>query len=281
MKQLFLALALTIMMVARTDASVPPPPPPPPDELPESYDGYSTEALWYAYLFWVRAETFERRENAFKALALPKYNDDPQGWETALEGPNYESNSFWIPHGRYFAFEEICPSTPTGDDDECQWRYRSAFYDARADDIYRIVYDTFDGAAFAAFLAGQDVGPEAVTREYRSAFGLADTVHARLDAMIVSHDVREADCPAIGEMMARLSDTSVPLTPEEPEYDPSNPPEPPMPPGADAETLNFPLGYFPDAKATMTVSGNGSPAVRKLVTTLLEPVNACLKAEGN
>lgn len=280
MKHIVTALALMLCITAGSGASIPPPPPGPPGDLPESYDGYSTEALWYAYIYWVRGEAFARRERAFDALDLPAYSANPKAWQTALEGPSYVSTSYWIPHGNHFAFERICPPDvyePASPD--CQWRYRSAFYDARDSDIHAIARDTFDGAAFAAWLDEAGIPADAVTTSYRSDFGQAGTVHARLDALIVTRDVREAACPAVGTVIADLAGRSVPLSPFERPRDPNAPPAPPpLPPGSDNERLTFPLGFFPDTEAELTLEAAGSPWIGAYVSALVGPVRACIEA---
>ncbi|WP_394692986.1 hypothetical protein [Hyphobacterium sp.] len=263
------------------DASVPPPPPPPPEGLPAAYDGYSTESLWYAYLFWVRGETVTRREAAFEALRLPGYSDDPVAWRTDLDGPSYTSISWWIPHGTLFAFEEVCPvGDGYANQESCLWRYRSAAFDARERDIHAIAYDTFDGAAFAAHLAEQGVPPEAVTRAYRSDFGQAARVHERLDAMIVSRDIRADSCPGVQDGIEALAQISLPLSPYGPP-DGTPPPPPPAPPSGDTQTLTIPAGYFPDMDVTITIESNGAGSMRSLLDALIGPVQACIDSQAD
>lgn len=281
MKRILLAAtALALALSATVSASVPPPPPPPPAELPQSYDGYSTEALWYAYLYWVRGETVTRREAAFEALRLPGWSEDEAAWRSGLEGPSYAAISWWIPHGTLFAFEQACPvASGYGSDAEgCLWRYRSAFFDAQASDVHAIVYDTFDGAAFAAHLAAQGIAPGAVTREYRSDFGLSAEVHSRLDAMIRTRDVREDACPGVGEGIAALAGIALPLSPFGPPAG-TPPPPPPAPPSGDMETLTIPAGYFPDMDVTVTMESNGAGSMRALLTALTGPVRACIDSQ--
>ncbi|MEE2565636.1 hypothetical protein [Hyphobacterium marinum] len=271
-----LAAGAALLAAGIADGSVPPPPPPPPDGLPESYDGYSTETLWYAYLNWVRGETVARRESAFEALRLPGYSQDQTAWRTELDGPGYAAISWWIPHGTLFAFEQVCPvsagyTNPQG----CLWRYRSAHFAAQAQDIHAIAYDTFDGAAFAARLAGQGITPDTLTRDYRSDFGLADTVHARLDAMIVTREVREDACPGVAEGVAAIAEISLPLSAEGPPAG-TPPPPPPAPPSGDMQTLTIPVGYFPDMDVTVTIESNGAGSMSQLLAQLTGPVRACI-----
>lgn len=262
-------------------ASVPPPPPPPPADLPAAYDGYATESLWYAYLYWVRGETVTRREVAFEALRLPGYSTDEAAWRTALVGPSYAAISWWIPHGSLFAFEEVCPasagySNPQG----CLWRYRSAFFEAREGDIHAIVYDTFDGAAFAAHLAARSVPPGAVTRDYRSDFGRAAEVHERLDALIVRRDLRADTCPGVGEGIEALAQIALPLSPYGPPAG-TAPPPPPAPPSGDTQILTISAGYFPDMDVTVTVESNGAGSMQVLLNALVGPVRACIDSQAD
>ncbi|GGG95300.1 hypothetical protein GCM10007420_08560 [Glycocaulis albus] len=270
------AAATALLITAALDASVPPPPPPPPADLPATYDGYSTESLWYAYTYWVRGQTAERRRLAFEALRLPDWSTDETAWRTGLEGPHYVSTSYWIPYGLYFAFEQACPvsSGYSDDTDGCLWRYRSAFFDAAESDINAIVSDTFNGAAFAAYLAGQDVPPEAVSREFVSGFGLEDIVHQRLDSLIRTRDVREDTCPAVREAVDDIAAMSLPLSPYGPP-DGTPPPPPPLPPGADHEVLTIPAGFYPDTSVHVVFEGNGTGTMRALVSRLAGPVRAC------
>ncbi|GJL96501.1 MAG: hypothetical protein DHS20C06_03180 [Hyphobacterium sp.] len=274
--QSILSACAVFLSCSFADASVPPPPPAPPADLPEAYDGYATESLWYAYLFWVLGETVTRREAAFEALGLPGYSDDEGAWRTELEGPSYSAISWWIPAGTLFAFEEVCPvsagySNPQG----CLWRYREAAFEARAHDIHAIVYDTFEGAIFAAHLARQGVPPDAVTRDYRSDFGQAAEVHARLDAMIVTQDVRADTCPGISEGIEALAQIELPLSPYGPPDD-MPPPPPPAPPSGDTQILSIPAGYFPDMDVTITIESNGAGSMRGLMDDLVGPVRACI-----
>lgn len=273
MKRILLAAsALALAVSAAAPASVPPPPPPPPDGLPEAYDGYSTERLWYAYLYWVRGETVTRREAAFEALRLPGWSDDPETWRTALEGPSYEAVSWWIPHGTLFAFEEVCR-----DNEGCLWRYRSAFFTTQAQDVHAIAYDTFDGAAFAERLRAEGVAPEAVDNNFRSDFGLAADVHARLDAMIRTRDVREDVCPGVRDGIEALAAISLPLSPYGPPPG-TPPPPPPAPPSGDRQTLTIPTGFYRDMDVTVTIESNGAGSMRTLLGMLTGPVNACIEA---
>lgn len=279
--QTFLTACAAFLASGAALTSVPPPPPPPPSDLPASYDGYSTESLWYAYLYWVRGETAARREAAFEALRLPDYSTDAAGWRTALEGPSYVAVSWWIPHGTLFAFEEVCPvSAGYNNPQGCLWRYRSAFFEAREGDIHAIVYDTFDGAAFAEHLAAQGVPPDAVTRDYRSDFGLAPQIHARLDALIVSREIRADACPGVQEGIEGLAEISLPLSPYGPPAG-TPPPPPPAPPSGDTQTLTIPAGYFPDLDVTVTVESNGAGSMRTLLTTLTGPVRACIDSQAD
>lgn len=274
-RMICVAASATLLCAAATDASIPPPPPPPPD-LPQAYDGYATEAMWYAYIYWVRGETFSRREAAFAALRLPGWSEDQTAWRTELDGPSYIATSHWIPYGSHFAFEQVCPvASGYGSDPEgCLWRYRSAFFDAQEGDIHAIVYDTFDGAAFAQYLATQDIGPEAVTDDFRSDFGLAQIVHGRLDALIKTRELREDSCPAVGEAIERLADLSLSLSPYGPPAD-TPPPPPPAPPGAAREVLTIPAGYYPDTEVRVTFEGNGTGSMRVLVSELTSGLRDC------
>lgn len=273
----FLSLALAWLVLcapALHAASPPPPPPPAPEGLEAAYDGYPTEYLWSGYLTWVRAQTHVRRAAAFEAMDL-SWSNEPGAWVSRGDGPRYESTSFWIPHGSLFAFDFICPVDADFDDDAaCQWRYRGAFFDAREGDVHAIVYDTFDADAFAARLRAAGVAPEALDYTFTSDFGLAGLVNARLDALIVTRDIREEACPAVGEAIAALADRSIPLSPFGP---PPGTPEPPapMPPGADRETLTFPLGFYPDIDAELTISGSGAGSMREMLSQLVGPVRAC------
>lgn len=279
MKRILLAAtSLGLAVSAAASASVPPPPPPPPDGLPESYDGYSTERLWYAYLYWVRGETVTRREAAFEALRLPGYSDDPDAWRTELEGPSYVAVSWWIPHGTLFAFEEVCPvSAGYGNPQGCLWRYRSAFFTTQAQDVHAIAYDTFDGAAFAARLRAAGVAPEEVGNDFRSDFGLEADVHARLDAMIRTRDVREDACPGVRDGIEALAAIELPLSPYGPPEG-TPPPPPPAPPSGDMQTLTVPSGFYPDMDVTVTIESNGAGSMRTLLGMLTGPVNACIEA---
>lgn len=272
------AAALALSVTASASASVPPPPPPPPDGLPESYDGYATEALWYAYLGWVRGETVTRRQAAFDALRLPGYSTDPAAWRTELQGPSYVAVSWWIPHGNLFAFEEVCPvSAGYRDPQGCLWRYRSAFFTTQAQDIHAIAYDTFDGAAFAARLRQEGVAPEAVDHTYRSDFGLGTQVHARLDAMIETRDVREDACPGVRDGIEALAAIALPLSPYGPPAG-TPPPPPPAPPSGDTETLTIPTGFYPDMEVTVVMESNGAGSMEALLTALAGPVWDCIDA---
>lgn len=270
------AASAALVLAAPLESSVPPPPPGPPEGLPAEYAGYSTESLWYAYIYWVRGQTSERRQLAFEALRMPDWSQDQTAWRTGLQGPHYVSTSYWIPYGLHFAFEQVCPvrsgfgRNPQG----CLWRYRSAFFDAQESDINAVVYDTFDGEAFAAHLAAQGVAPDAVTREFVSDFGLADTVHVRLDALIRTRDVREDTCPAVGEAIASLAQMPLPLSPFGPPADAPAPP-PPLPPGADREVLTIPVGYYPDTEVQVTFEGNGTGSMQVLVSRLAGPLRSC------
>lgn len=278
--QTFLTTCAAFLASGAALASVPPPPPPPPADLPETYDGYATESLWYAYLFWVRGETVTRREAAFEALRLPDYSTDAAAWRTALEGPSYAAISWWIPGGTLFAFEEVCPvSAGYTNPEGCLWRYRSAAFNARARDIHAIVYDTFDGAVFADHLAEQGVSPDAVTRDYRSGFGQMAEVHARLDAMIVSQDIRADTCPGVSEGIAALAQIALPLSPYGPPAG-TPPPPPPAPPSGDTQTLTIPAGYFPDLDVTITIESNGAGSMRSLMDALVGPVRACIDSQA-
>ena len=271
--------ALSLVIGAAASASVPPPPPGPPQGLPESYDGYATDSLWYAYLFWVRGETSVRREAAFDALRLPGYSDDPDAWRTELVGPQYEAVSWWIPHGNLLAFEQICPvSSGYGDYPEgCLWRYRSAYFTTNAQEVHAIAYETFDGAAFAGYLAALGVPPEAVNRDYRSDFGLEVDVHSRLDAMIQTRDVREDACPGVRDGVEALAAISLPLSPYGPP-DGTPPPPPPAPPSGDTQTLTIPAGFYPDMDVTVTIESHGAGSMRTLLEALAGPVNDCIAA---
>lgn len=276
-RMLPLLMAITMLVASPSDASIPPPPPRPPAELPAEYDGYGTEALWYAYVYWVREQTAVRREAAFDALRLPAWLAGDESWRTVLEGPHYVSRSYWIPYGLHFAFEQVCPASAGYDRDPkgCLWRYRSAFFAAQESDINAIVFDTFDGAAFASYLAARGVGPEDVTSAYRSDFGLEDLVNERLDALIVTRDIREDACPQVGEAIVNLAQISLPLSPfGPPEGTP--PPPPPLPPGADAEILTIPSGFFPDTQVRIVFEGNGTGTLQMLVSRLAGPVRACI-----
>lgn len=280
MKHIFrgLAAGAALLVSGIADTSVPPPPPPPPDGLPESYDGYPTDRLWFSYLYWVRGETVTRRQAAFDALRLPSYTDAPDAWRTAREGPSYTSISWWIPHGILFAFEEVCPDTATyGYSAECFWRYRSAHFTTQAVDVHAIAYDTFDGAAFAARLREQGIAPEALTRDFLSDFGLAETVHARLDAMIQTRAVREEACSGVREGIESLAAISLPLSPYDPPSD-TPPPPPPAPPSGDRQTLTVPVGYFPDLDVTVTLESNNAGSMGQLLSALTGPVNACIES---
>lgn len=279
MKRLLMsAAAVCLALTGMADASVPPPPPPPPADLPAAYDGYATEALWYAYMHWVRGETAARRTAAFEALRLPGYSQDPEAWRTELDGPSYVGISWWIPHGTLFAFEEICPvSAGYRDPEGCLWRYRSAFFTTRAADIHAIVSDAFDGASFAEHLAAQGITPAELTHDFRSDFGLADTVHARLDAMIRTRDIREDACPGVRTGVEALAQIALPLSPYGPPPD-TPPPPPPAPPSGDRQTLTIPTQYFPDMDVTITMESNGAGSMRQLLDTLVGPVNACIEA---
>lgn len=279
MKRILLAAsALTLALSAAASASVPPPPPPPPDGLPESHDGYSTEALWYAYLYWVRGETAVRRQAAFDALRLPGWSDNPDAWRTELEGPSYVAVSWWIPHGTLFAFEEVCPVSAGYDNPQgCLWRYRSAFFATNAQDVHAIAYDTFDLAAFAERLRQQGVTPEAVGPEFRSDFGLAAEVYARLDAMIQTRDIREDACPGVRDGIESLAAISLPLSPYGPPPG-APPPPPPAPPSGDSQTLTIPVGFYPDMDVTVTIESNGAGSMNALLSGLIGPVNACIEA---
>jgi hypothetical protein len=269
MKRILLAAsALALAVSAAASASVPPPPPPPPDGLPESYDGYSTERLWYAYLYWVRGETVTRRQAAFDALRLPGYSDDPGAWRTELEGPSYVAVSWWIPHGNLFAFEEVCPASAGYTNPEgCLWRYRSAFFRAQEHDIHAIAYDTFDGAGFAERLRAAGIAPEAVDNNYRSDFGLAAE----------TREIREDTCPGVRDGIESLAVISLPLSPYGPPAE-TPPPPPPAPPSGDRETLTIPVGFYPDMDVTVTMVSNGSGSMGALLSGLIGPVNACIQA---
>jgi len=274
------AAIAALLFAAPLDASVPPPPPPPPAGLPAEYAGYSTDSLWFAYTYWVRGQTAERRQMAFEALRLPGYSDDPAAWRTELEGPSYSAISWWIPHGTLVAFEAVCPvSAGYTDPEGCLWRYRSAFFQAQEADINAIVLDTFDGAAFAAYLASRNVAPGTVTRDYRSDFGQAETVHERLDAMIVSRDIRADTCPGVRDGIDALARISLPLSPYGPPAG-TPPPPPPAPPSGDTETLTIPAGYFPDMDVTITVESNGAGSMRNLMNALVGPVRACIDSQA-
>lgn len=279
MKRILLAAsALALALSAVASASVPPPPPPPPDGLPESYDGYSTDRLWYAYLYWVRGETATRRQAAFDALRLHGYSDDPEAWRTDLEGPSYEAISWWIPHGTLFAFEEVCPvNAGYGDAEGCLWRYRSARFTTQANDIHAIAYDTFDGAAFAARLREQGIAPDAVDNSFRSDFGLESQVHARLDAMIQTRAIREDACPGVRDGIESLAAISLPLSPYGPPPG-TPPPPPPAPPSGDSQTLTIPVGFYPDMDVMVTIESNGAGSMGTLLSGLVGPVNACIEA---
>ncbi|MAL10630.1 MAG: hypothetical protein CMF74_13340 [Maricaulis sp.] len=280
MKHALLAVsALGLALSTAASASVPPPPPGPPPGLPESYEGYATDSLWYAYLFWVRGETVTRREAAYEALRLPGYSSDETAWRTELDGPRYEAVSWWIPHGNLFAFEWVCPvSAGYGDNPEgCLWRYRSAFFTTDAQAVHAIAYDTFDGAAFAARLREQGVAPEAVDRNYRSGFGQQAVVHARLDAMIQTRDVREDTCPGVRDGVEALAAISLPLSPYGPPAG-TPPPPPPAPPSGDTQTLIIPTGFYPDMDVTVTIESNGAGSMRTLMEALVGPVNDCIAA---
>lgn len=279
--QTFLIACAIFLTSSFSSASVPPPPPPPPADLPAEYDGYTTESLWYAYLYWVRGETVTRRQAAFEALRLPDYSADETAWRTELEGPSYAAISWWIPHGTLFAFEEVCPvsagyTNPRG----CFWRYRSAAFEAREGDIHSIVYDTFDGAIFAAHLAEQGVPPDAVTRDYRSDFGQAARVHERLDAMIVSRDIRADTCPGVRDGIEALAQIELPLSPYGPPAG-TPPPPPPAPPSGDTQTLTIPSGYFPDMDITITIESSGAGSMRSLMDALVGPVRACIDSQAD
>ena len=279
--QIMLTACIAFLAFGFSDASVPPPPPPPPADLPEMYDGYSTESLWYAYLFWVRGETVTRREVAFEALRLAGYSDDAAAWRTELEGPSYTAVSWWIPYGTLFAFEEVCPvSAGYTNPEGCLWRYRSAAFDAREHDIHAIVYETFDGAAFAAHLAEQGVPPDAVTRDYRNDFGQAAGVHERLDAMIISRDIRADTCPGVRDGIEALSQIELPLSPYGPPAG-TPPPPPPAPPSGNTQTLTIPAGYFPDLDVTITIESNGAGSMRSLMDALVGPLQVCIDSQAD
>ncbi|WP_421790058.1 hypothetical protein [Hyphobacterium sp.] len=277
MKRFWLAaLILGFAVNLPAKASVPPPPPPPPTNLPASYDGYSTEQLWYAYMTYVRGETAARRTAAFEALRLPGYSDDPAAWRTELDGPSYVSVSWWIPYGILFAFEEICPvSAGYRDPEGCLWRYRSASFSASAEDIHAIVFETFDGAAFAANLHARGITPDAISRNFVSDFGLANIVHERLDGMIVTRDVREDACPGVRDGVEVIAEIALPLSPYGPPAG-TPPPPPPDPPSGNTQTLTVPAGYFPDLDVTVTLESNGAGSMRTLLDALTGPANACL-----
>lgn len=279
MKRILLAAsALALAASAAASASVPPPPPPPPDGLPGAYDGYSTERLWYAYLYWVRGETVTRRQAAFDALRLPGYSDDPDAWRTELEGPSYVAVSYWIPHGTLFAFEEVCPARAGFTDPEgCLWRYRSAFFRAQEHDVHAIAYDTFDLPAFAERLRAAGIAPEAVDNNFRSDFGLAAEVHARLDGMIQTREIREDACPGVRDGIESLAAISLPLSPYGPPAG-TPPSPPPAPPSGDRETLTIPVGFYPDMDVTVTIESNGAGSMGALLSGLVGPVNACIQA---
>ena len=224
----------------------------------------------------MREQTAHRRLAAFEALRLPGWSQEPSAWRSELQGPHYVSSSYWIPYGVHFAFERVCPVSegygqyPKG----CLWRYRSAFFDAHETDIHAIVYDTFDGAEFAQHLASEGIAPDAVTRDFRSGFGLEDTVFTRLDALIRTRDVREDDCPAIGEAMDRLAGMSLSLSPHGP---PAGTPAPPpsAPPGADHEVLTIPAGFYPDTEVRVTFEGQGAGSMQVLLSQLTGPLRGC------
>ena len=153
------------------------------------------------------------------------------------------------------------------------------FFQAQEADINAIVLDTFDGAAFAAYLASRNVAPGTVTRDYRSDFGQAETVHERLDAMIVSRDIRADTCPGVRDGIDALARISLPLSPYGPPAG-TPPPPPPAPPSGDTETLTIPAGYFPDMDVTITVESNGAGSMRNLMNALVGPVRACIDSQA-
>jgi hypothetical protein len=271
-----IAAAAALVCAAQSEAGVPPPPPGPPADLPAAYDGYPTEALWFAYIYWVREQTSVRREAAFDALRLPGWSDDPAAWRTGLQGPHYVSTSYWVPAGLHFSFEQVCPVSsgygqrPKG----CLWRYRSAFFRAQEGDVHAIVHDTFDGEAFARHLAAQGIGLDAVSRDFRSAFGLEELVRNRLDALIVTRNLREDSCPAVGEAIEDLASMTLSLSPYGPPAG-TPPPPPPLPPGADHEVLVIPAGFYPDTDVRVTFEGQGTGTMQVLVSTLVAPLHAC------
>lgn len=275
MKRLVLALLLIALTARPGGASIPPPPPGPPADLPAAYGGYATRSLWNAYIYWVIDETDTRRDAAYERLEVQHTPDLQDDWRVEREGPRYHLSSYWLPAGTRFSLERICPWDGDGAAQACLWRYRSAFYQARDSDVYRIVFETFDGARFAEQLSRQGVTPQALDAGLRTDFGLAQAVHAHLDSLIVTRDVREDACPGVREAVEAAALVSVPLSPNA-APDGARRGPPPLP-GSDDEELVFPVGAFAHTDVEVRFAGRGSAAIQDLVSRLVSPVSGCFE----
>jgi len=255
-------VAIAALLLSHT-VSPPPPPNPAPDIAQGEFDGYSGPDLWDAWLSAVRLRAITARADAFEALGAP------DGWRIYRAGPSFERDTGWWTEYFQAGYVRSCPTS----DASCEWIFRSAGLQQNAQ-IYADMAEThFDGARLAAALRANGIPPS----DRAGLEGHRFETDASLDDMIASslrlRQVREADCPAVGEWQAALADLQpLPLAGER---DDARGPVPPPIPIHIHNTLDIPMKAFGGADVNVRIEDSRNPQISTLWRTITAGVQAC------
>lgn len=255
-------VALAALLLGHV-ASPPPPPNPAPAVAQGEFDGYAGRELWDAWLSWVRVRAIEQRTAAFDALGAP------EGWWVYRDGPSFEQDS-----GRWTEYSQAgYVYACRRDDGSCEWIFRSAGLQ-RDQQVYADLAESrFDGTALAAELRAGGILPSALAGHAGFRFESGAQIDDLIEPLLRLRQVRETDCPAVGQWQAPLAEMPpLPLNGER--ADARGPQTPPIPIHI-RYTLDIPMTAFGGADVHVRIDDVRNAQLWTLWQTITAGIEAC------